>query len=179
MKMMFLRWAGFAVLDLLVLALAFILAPVLPLFALGRSALPAWLAWFQTPDNPIDGDANFQTNVAPFPGAVTGWRQYVNRVLWLYRNPSYGFDRTVVSFLAAPAAVVRKFGPLPITGKPQTGWYFAIAANPDGTRAFQFYAVKLWGTGSASRCSFGWKLWMVPGVCQFAMTITPHLTVSE
>lgn len=82
----------------------------------------------------------------------------------------------VLGFKATPSATVSKVGPLPIAGAPQTGWYFATATNPDGSRAWQFYAVKVWGW-SASRVNFGWKLWSAPGLCQFAMTINPYLTV--
>lgn len=173
---MFVRWIALAIVNLFVVVLAYLLAPILPAFAIGRATLPRFLSWFQTPDNPLDGDANFKANVAPFPGEQSGWRQYVNRIFWLWRNPSYGFDLAVLGFTASKLAAVVKVGPLPLAGAPQTGWYFATATNPDGSRAWQFYAVKVWGR-CASRVNFGWKLWSAPGLCQFAMTINPYLTI--
>lgn len=176
MAAMVIRWITLAGLNIFVVSLAYLIAPLLPAFAIGRSTLPHWLSWFQTPDNPLDGDANFIDNVAPFPGMQSGWRQYVNRVLWLWRNPSYGFDIEALGFTAQAGVTLRMFGPLSMHAEPQSGWYFAVATNPDGTGAWQFYAVKRW-TRSASRLNFGWKLWDAPGRCQFAMTIQPYLTV--
>ena len=61
------------------------LALVLPLFANEECYLPKWLWWFQTPDNPLYGDA--------------GWREqcpdcdtYFGMTKWLWRNPCQGFD---------------------------------------------------------------------------------------
>ncbi|GAB5100487.1 DUF7338 family protein [Caballeronia sp. HLA56] len=173
---MFLRWITLAVLGICFMMLACLIAPILPAFAIGNSTLPRWLRWFQTPDNPLDGDQNFIDNVAPYPGKQTGLRQYINRVLWLWRNPAYGFDLEVLGFTAHEGAILVMAGTLPMNVTPRTGWYFAILTNPDGTRAWQFYAVKRWGTW-ASRVNFGWKLWSVPGRCQIAVTIQPYLSI--
>lgn len=81
--------------NLAVLTLACILAPVLPLTAIGRETLPNWLSWFQTPDAPLDGDSGFNNPVKhPY---ITKMPQYIRRVLWLWRNPSYGFNWTVLA----------------------------------------------------------------------------------
>lgn len=45
--------------NLFVTAIAWIISPVLPLFASSDGWLPRWLWWFQTPDNSIDGDHSF------------------------------------------------------------------------------------------------------------------------
>jgi len=76
--------------NLAILTLACILAPVLPLFAIGRETLPDWLYWFQTPDAPLDGDSGFNDpSKHPY---IVRLSQYIRRVLWLWRNPSYGFN---------------------------------------------------------------------------------------
>ncbi len=173
---MFMRWFGFAVLNILMFVLAMVLAPVLPLFAIGRDVLPAWLSWFQTPDNGLDGDANFKANVAPFRGDQVGWRRYVNRIRWLWRNPAYGFDISVLGFALAPETKVQTVGTREFSGALKSGWFFAMAINADGSMAWQFYAVKVWGA-RASRVDFGWKLWGDPGVCQYALSVNPWLTV--
>ena len=67
--------------------LAYLLAPVLPLFA-KDGWLPRRLNWFQTPDNSIDGDDGWRNE------HLVGWPRYLKRVFWLWRNPAYGFEWT-------------------------------------------------------------------------------------
>lgn len=79
---------------MLVAILAVILAPILPLFATD-AWLPSWLSWFQTPDASLDGDNGWR-NVNKHP-LVNKLPRYFRQVLWLIRNPSYGFDWTVTA----------------------------------------------------------------------------------
>jgi hypothetical protein len=82
---------------------AYLVTPLLPLFAVKRMGwcdnrsyesvewrLPLWLAWFDTPDNCLFGDANWAANHS---------EGYLDMVGWLYRNSLYGFKWSV---LAAP-----------------------------------------------------------------------------
>lgn len=77
-------------------ALTFPLAFVLPAFARNRPGpanngqqyevgpwLPAWLNWFQTPDNNLYGDAGFQSRHK---------KNYWAEIQWLWRNPFYGYE---------------------------------------------------------------------------------------
>ncbi|TAM16080.1 MAG: hypothetical protein EPN65_15235 [Pandoraea sp.] len=176
--MMYVRWFVLAIVDLLVTCIAiFPLSLFLPFAAIGRPTLPAWLSWFQTPDNPLDGDEGWRTQHwqwryrLPAPLAT-----YIGRVGWLVRNPAYGFDMSVLGFDAGAKVAIATRGPSPLGGALVTGWYFATAVNLDGTSAWQLYAVKVWGR-KASRVNFGWKLWQTPGRCQFAMSINPFLSV--
>lgn len=96
-----LMYGLFLIASLLAHACAVLLAPVLPLFAverLGRSdnnkylrvepRLPLWLAWFDTPDNSLRGDARWDRE------HTFG---YLSMVGWLLRNRVYGFNWTVLS----------------------------------------------------------------------------------
>ncbi len=78
-----------------------ILTPILPIFKVCREGwcnnntyiawgprLPVWLAWFDTPDNCLRGDENWDRE------HVFG---YMSVVGWLYRNSLYGFKWTVLS----------------------------------------------------------------------------------
>ena len=82
-------------------AVAWVVTPVLPLFRedrLGNSdnnkyqrvepRLPLWLAWFDTPDNSLRGDARWKRE---HDGG------YWSMVGWLLRNRTYGFNWTVLS----------------------------------------------------------------------------------
>jgi hypothetical protein len=84
---------------------AYLITPLLPLFASLRDGnldnanktgealrLPTWLSWFDTPDNSLWGDNNW---LLAHPKG-THWDQ----AAWLYRNSLYGFKWSV---LAAPA----------------------------------------------------------------------------
>jgi len=42
------------------------LAPIVVLFASKEGWLPKWLWWFQTPDNPVDGDRDWKNLYRPF-----------------------------------------------------------------------------------------------------------------
>lgn len=79
--------------------------PILPLFAVDRFGwgnngsewtieprLPKWLAWFDTPDNSLWGDTGWRTI-----HCVDGWNKYKGMALWLLRNSSTGFSRSVLA----------------------------------------------------------------------------------
>lgn len=81
--------------------LTYLITPILPLFATTRVGttnnnhsigmgprLPQWLSWFDTRDNSLLGDAEWDNN---HDGG------YWSQVEWLYRNSLYGFKWTVLS----------------------------------------------------------------------------------
>lgn len=55
--------------------------------------LPKWLAWFDTPDNSLWGDTGWRTIHCP------NWNSYWGMALWLFRNSSTGFSRSVLASL--------------------------------------------------------------------------------
>ncbi len=172
------RWPAYLIANVVMLLLAYLLAPFLPAFALGRDHLPAWLSWFDTTDNPLDGDDGFKTEHAPFKGEVTGWRRYINRVVWLWRNPSYGFDINVIGFRADKRSYRHVRGKRPISGDNAIpGWYLAEVVNPDGSSAWQFFWVVHLTAAHCMRLNLGWKLWGwrygAANTCQFVCSFTP------
>ena len=97
---------------------AYLITPLLPLFAVRRMGaadnandlryeprLPLWLSWLDTPDNSLWGDHGWQTKHCP------KYQSYLGKVKWLYRNSLYGFKWSV---LAAPmiGEKVTRTGPL-------------------------------------------------------------------
>ena len=54
--MIYLKWALLIAPSLFMAVVGRLLAPVLPFFVQEDGYLPSWLSWFQTPDNPADGD---------------------------------------------------------------------------------------------------------------------------
>jgi hypothetical protein len=98
------RYALYLLIYIPVQIFAYLITPLLPLFAVKRIGntdnnryqsvewrLPLWLSWFDTPDNCIYGDDNWYKSHKA---------NYFSAVGWLYRNSLYGFKWSV---LAAPA----------------------------------------------------------------------------
>lgn len=158
----FLLWP----LSLVFTMLAFLLAPVLPLFAT-NGWLPWQLSYFQTPDNPLDGDEGFKTQHAPFLGMQTGWRQYVNRIFWLWRNPAYGADFSLFGFTPTGGWSVACSGDSAVDDT-HDGWYFKSCQG-----AWQFYLTHHWTATCYLRINLGWKLWALPSVCQIVLAVNP------
>lgn len=181
------RWLFLLIADTAMFLAAWVLAPILPAFAIGRDHLPRWLAWFDTPDNPLDGDLGYVMLHAPFKGyGVTGIKRYINRVWWLVRNPGYGFSYTMLG------ARIDSL-PLVVSGDP----YVSDSPNltigrmrgfsghvllRSGT-AFEFYLVRQYGqSGRCFRLRLGWKMlgflnepiaWPLGGRAQFVCGIKP------
>ena len=96
--MIYLKWLAMVPVMLLVTALTFPLAFVLPFFATEQEGplnngneyglgprLPKWLSWFQTPDNSLDGDNGWKTE-------HWQWRFRLPAPLCTYVNDSPGVE---------------------------------------------------------------------------------------
>ena len=183
-----LRWMILLVADLSVFALAWILAPILPAFALGdRHRLPRWLRWFDTPDNSLDGDYGYIMQHAPFKGySQHGIKRYINRVWWLVRNPGYGFSYHVLGHRVNSMPRVVSGDPLVSDSVNLTvGRMHGLSGHVlvrEG-RAFELYLVRQYGkSGRCFRLRLGWKLlgwinepasWPLVGKAQFVIGIKP------
>ena len=157
-------------LNCVVLVSAYLLSPILPLFASKDGWLPKCLWWYQTPDNPLDGDYGFRMIHAPFKGEdLSYWKKYINRMFWMIRNPSYGFDWTVLAFNPEPGYVLKVVrGSHPIGGDTTIdGYYHAILTNPNGSKAWQLYVIHHWNKTRYAKIDLGWRLWQAPNVCQY------------
>jgi hypothetical protein len=150
-------WAVKVPASLVFAFISLFLAPVVVLFAKddanGLGWLPRWLWWFQTPDNPVDGE--------PF------WRdahpnRYIRRVGWLWRNAGYGFD-----WMLSPVLrhfVIFKTGNQAVSNTPLVEgcfWRYARARYHGATHdAWQLYIVKAWpfGIKKCVRINLGYKL---------------------
>lgn len=141
---------------------AMLLAPILPLFAVGKNHLPTWLAWFDTPDNSLDGDAGW---LPTHPNST-----YWNRVCWLWRNPAYGFDISVLGITVATMPTVMsgdKYvsdGPVSMIDRV-TGEAINRTTGQSGSvhltmgDYWEWYHVSQWGkSNKCVRIRLGWKL---------------------
>ena len=149
------RWFILLPFSQLFLILAVLVTPILPLFASKEGWLPRWLWWFQTPDEPLDGDNGFKTEHAWFKGEQTGLKQYWNRCHWLWRNPAYGWDWIVLAYKPELTDELTIKGTRGIGGHlTENGWYFARKGY-----AWQLYVTHHWNDTHCTKLNFGWKLW--------------------
>lgn len=159
------KWFLLLPLNIAFTLLAYVLAPILPAFATEYGVLPTWLTWFDTPDNRLDGDVGFRTEHAPFKGEQVGWRRYINRVVWLIRNPAYGFD-VAIAVDVSEDVNLQVSGTRSMGGNlDEDGWFFATAPG-----AWQLYVTHHWTDTHTTKINLGWKIWMRPGKCSFVFS---------
>lgn len=157
--MMYLHWSSLIVPSLLMAVIGRILAPVLPFFVRSDGYLPNWLWWFQTPDNPCDGDRAHRER---HPGDGR-WATYRRRVAWFWRNVCYGFDIGVLGLKAKDGDTLTFSGVDGVGTNPaKNGYEWRVLYRADGSRAgFQLYAIYVWPFWQTRclRMNFGWKIW--------------------
>ena len=110
-------------------------------------------------DNPIQGDRRWVAHASPFPHVVTGWKGYVNRVMWNIRNPLYGYNKAV-------AVTVKPNYVITIKGNPNTsdkykisGWMFATLKDSEGNMvAWEWYSNYNYTSTRNIRIRLGWKI---------------------
>lgn len=148
--MMYLRWLCLAVIGVAFTLLAVLAAPVLPIFVRDDGYLPRWLRWFQTPDNPAWGDAQFHRE-------QMAWTQsaYLRTVFWLWRNPAYGFDFEVLGARVPQGYRYACRGDERVSNLPLHEGLVIRRMN----EYWQLYYVKAWTTTRCLRINLGWKLW--------------------
>ncbi len=129
--MIFLKWLILAALDWALLLTVPAAALIVPCFtrAMPYGQRPYSWGWiWGTWDNPPQGDQGYVMTRAPFPGVVWGWRGYLNRCMWMIRNPLYGYAKRA-----------------------------SIQYSSDLV-AFELYVVAPWGFGRCLRMRLGWKV---------------------
>lgn len=148
------RWIVYLLLSLVMQFIAWIITPILPLFAVKREGpldnanstgmgtrLPVWLSWFDTPDNPLEGDGNWHR---AHPNTT-----YADMVGWLYRNSLYGFKWSILSApMIKDARVINGMSP---TWKAPGTQYITMGDY------WQWHTVRVIGPWVVN-LNFGWLL---------------------
>lgn len=136
-----------------------ILAPFLPFFVQENGYLPTWLWWFQTPDNPCDGDRGHWKR---WPG-TDPWSTYKRRVAWFLRNVAYGFDETVCGIKTRPTDCLEIIGNEDASDKNGISglckYYLYRDGKLIGWQVYYIKHYKVWRITACIRINMGWKLW--------------------
>ena len=156
------RFVLLALAKLLLLVTVPVASIVIPLYT--REEVPeldkyTWGGWWGTFDNPPQGDRGFVSKRAPFKDTTTGVKGYINRVVWMFRNPLYGFMKeSSVEYKPSYQLVVK--GNPDISDKYGVpGWLLARLYNSSGKlKAFEWYSVTPWSEGRCLRVRMGWKI---------------------
>lgn len=158
--MMYLRYVSLVLVSILGDLLNYLLAPVVVPFASADGWLPRWLWWFQTPDNPLDGDGGYQREHRPFLVEDNRFKRWVNRTRWLYRNSMYGFAIGVLGAKTRPGDRLKIIGSTAVSNRPITNGLVVRKLIRDGKPIyFQWYFVRAWSETRCIRINLGWKLW--------------------
>lgn len=142
---------------------AYIIAPVLPLFAKDYSGnsdngniikieprLPKYLSWFMTPDNSLWGDNGWQTI------HCINYKSYFGMVKWLWRNPAYGFEKFgPLSAKVSSEHTIKYIGNKDIKDRPKhiSGYCLIFIGN-----YWNFHLITPKLFGYCAKLEFGWKL---------------------
>lgn len=181
-------WCSFAVLKVV----NFIIAPFIVLLGSKEvrnneegSYLPRWLSWFQTWDNPLEGDESWINRKSPFPNTTTGLKGWWNKACWLWRNSCYGFSKDVLGASALRGAVVYSNNPLSMSNlnigdrNGKAGSYLIFYTKNNKKLAFEYYLIRQYKKypNKCLRIRLGWKLnsskFDKNTPAQFVATITP------
>ena len=108
-----------------------------------------------------------------------GWRRWINRFRWLWRNSMHGFEREVLGVTPEPGFLYHFQGEQQTGNRPyRPGRVRRTVINPGGRAAFQFYLVRAWSDKYCLRINLGWKIWQRPKageVCQHVVSINPFM----
>lgn len=159
--MLYLKWLVLCLLDLLLyLTLPFV-TPFIALFTKAEGydkELYSWGGWYGTYDNPPEGDEGFVSKRSFFPNVVTGWKGYINRLQWMWRNKLYGFAK-VSGIKYSPDLVLTYTGNPDISDKNKIpGKYFAKLHKDGKLVGFEFYMVWPYTDKRDVRIRIGWKI---------------------
>ena len=156
--MIIIRYIVSTILYIALLPTVYVVVPFLSLFT-----RPDWddkeqyrWGWlYGTHDNPPQGDRAWVTKHCPFPNKFSGWKGWVNRVGWLYRNKLYNLKKSLsVRFEAN--TVKRYWGNPDISDKYKVpGWLFVKC---EGSASWEWYSVTPYTQNRCIRIRLGWKI---------------------
>lgn len=175
--MIIVKWLVLLPVLLLGKLITIICAPVAALLSMRGDALPRWLLWMQTHDNPLDAlwqQPRHMAGYATLAGIDPAWcresplLRWYCRMLWLIRNPAYGLANVLGHETQGnPGEVIARRG---TWDSDSTNWKVTMWDGAWQVQAQLFYPFL---RGRYLRIYIGWK--SVSGLSRlmFASHINP------
>ncbi|QIG77544.1 hypothetical protein EVB61_227 [Rhizobium phage RHph_TM21B] len=144
--MMYIRYALYLPINLLLVLSAYVFSPILAALSLVTGpTLPGVLQWFSTTDDDLDG--GIHQNVSGYKSGLKGFSLWWQRTCWICRNPAHGWQSNLLGMSVDGFEFIEKID----ISTPK--WY--LMKNNKHTffmwkkdqRLFSKYYLKLW---------FGW-----------------------
>lgn len=163
--MIYLKWGFLKLFELIILFPTLLVMP--QIIAAFTREMPnnlhsySWGWLWGTFDNPPQGDEGFVSKRAFFLNTTTGFKGYINRVQWMWRNKLYGFNK-LASLKWDAAAQLTYVGNSDISDKyKRPGWYFAKLIKDSRLIGFEFYCVLPWLENQKPVSIFGKELFTI------------------
>lgn len=178
--MIYVKWAIFAFVKLLLLLTLPFACLIIPMFTRAEGhdkKIYKWGSIWGTYDNPPEGDEGYIKKRSYFPNITTGFKGYLNRAGWMWRNKLYGYNK-IVSVPFSDDVKVEFVGNPNISDKYKiAGTYSAYAYKGKKLIGWEFYAVLPWSKTRNLRIRMGWKIltrkFEEYGFAQLVTTINP------
>ena len=160
--MVYVKWFLIYLLNILLFVTLPIATPLIALFTkemeYKKDGSYTWGWLWGTYDNPPQGDRGFVTKRAFFPNCTTGWKGYVNRIQWMWRNKLYGLDKyTGIKYSKDYRIEVE--GDQTISDKyKRPGSYTVKLFDGNKLIGFEYYLIKPWSETRDIRVRVGWKI---------------------
>lgn len=159
--MVYVKWLLLTLLDWTLLLTVPVAAPLIAAFTREQAygqPLYTWGWLWGTWDNPPQGDEGYVAKRSWFPGVTTGFKGYLNRVGWMFRNPTYGYAKLAGVTYSESYTMVTT-GDDEISDKTMTpGSRFSRLYDGSKLVAFEYYIVKPWSGSRDLRMRLGWKI---------------------
>ena len=181
--MIYLKYVLLFVVDIILTIFTVLPAAIiLPLFTRAEEHGKTEYTWgwlWGTYDNPPQGDEGYVSKRALFKNVTTGVRGYINRVMWMLRNPLYGLAKRMSLPYSSEYHYVQT-GNMDISDKYKIpGSYLVKVFDKEGGKlvGFEYYCVKPWSNTRDLRRRLGWKIatdkFQERGYAQFVGTCNP------
>ncbi|WYV99677.1 hypothetical protein Kassivere_00172 [Pseudomonas phage vB_PpuM-Kassivere] len=181
--MVYLKWLALFVIDIVLTIFTVLPAAIIvPLFTRAQQWGKSEYTWgwiWGTYDNPPQGDEGYYSKRAPFLNEMTGVKGYINRVMWMLRNPLYGLAKRMSLPYNSNYHYVQT-GNMDISDKYKIpGSYFVKVFDKQGGKlvGFEYYLIKPYSETRNIRCRIGWKIatdkFAQKGFAQFVGTCNP------